>query len=393
MSIEDLLFVHGTGVRAARYGDLVREARAGLEAVTSEVSLHGCYWADVDGGTELRSGGVSIPQYDETGGGGENTTEDAWSVAQIDPLHAIRILAHSRHDERNSAALISWVNDLDFKRSASLLDEISGGTGAPELLAQIVASTEFGRLAQNVAALPDQEVQSVVARTMVSMALFQRGERVAWEPHGSKIELAFTQVSRDLGCHRMGTIGDAIKGFAVGTASQLFLGRQRGKRSDETAGVLGDILRYQAHGKSAREYLRSRVRDLGRSNGVGIVAHSLGGIAAFEMLVEGLFGDDPLDCVDLLVTVGSQAPLMYEIDALATLRWGTELPARFPKWVNVYDPVDLLAYRAAPLFEASDVIDVEVDNQRGFPAAHSAYFGESKRGMWSQLRPYLEGAS
>ena len=62
-----ILFVHGTGVRAAGY-------TATLDAVERQVARHGldvdvrgCYWGEAEGAA-LAAGGASIPGYDESGG-------------------------------------------------------------------------------------------------------------------------------------------------------------------------------------------------------------------------------------------------------------------------------------------------------------------------------------
>ena len=73
--------------------------------------------------------------------------------------------------------------------------------------------------------------------------------------------------------------------------------------------------------------------------------HSLGGVACVDLLVEAA-----LPQVELLVTVGSQAPFFYEIDALQSLRFGVPLPEHFPRWLNVYDLRDFLSYVAAGVF-------------------------------------------
>ena len=101
---------------------------------------------------------------------------------------------------------------------------------------------------------------------------------------------------------------------------------------------------------------------------VVLIAHSLGGIAAVDLLVS-----QPLPSVRLLVTVGSQAPFLCEIGALWSLPHGDPLPDHFPPWLNIYDPRDLLSYIGAPLFPRR-VEDVEVNNKQPFPQSHSAYW-------------------
>lgn len=83
----------------------------------------------------------------------------------------------------------------------------------------------------------------------------------------------------------------------------------------------------------------------------------------------------PLEHVALLVTVGSQAPFLHECGALAALDPGSPLPPGFPRWLNVYDRQDLLAFRAEPVFVGDvRVTDREVSSRQPFPLSHSAYW-------------------
>jgi hypothetical protein len=91
----------------------------------------------------------------------------------------------------------------------------------------------------------------------------------------------------------------------------------------------------------------------------------LGGIACVDLLVE-----QSLPQVVHLVTVGSQAPFMYEINALCSLEFGQPLPDHFPKWLNIYDLRDFLSYKGSKIFPK--VKDEEVISKQPFPRSHSA---------------------
>ena len=91
--------------------------------------------------------------------------------------------------------------------------------------------------------------------------------------------------------------------------------------------------------------------------------------------------------IELLITVGSQAPYLYEIDVLHSLRFedipvDERLPAHFPAWFNVYDQRDFLSYIGAGIF-GSKVTDFEVDNRQPFMRSHSAYW--SNPVMWDEI--------
>lgn len=87
-----------------------------------------------------------------------------------------------------------------------------------------------------------------------------------------------------------------------------------------------------------------------------------------------------------MVTVGSQAPFFYEIDALASLSYGEPLPSYFPAWLNIYDGRDFLSYIGAGVFPGR-VTDQRVDNGQPFPQAHSAYWRNDA--VWQHVGRFL----
>jgi hypothetical protein len=118
-----------------------------------------------------------------------------------------------------------------------------------------------------------------------------------------------------------------------------------------------------------------------------ILAHSLGGIACVDWLASKEYAEDGPK-IDRLITVGSQAPYFYEIDALVSLPYGAGLPDGLPKkWLNIYDRSDFLSYLAAPVFPGH-ARDVEVDNGQPFPDSHSAYW-HNHRQVWKAVAEFL----
>jgi hypothetical protein len=107
----------------------------------------------------------------------------------------------------------------------------------------------------------------------------------------------------------------------------------------------------------------------------------LGGIACVDLLVK-----ECLENVALLVTVGSQAPFLYEINALHSLEFGEPLPEHFPVWLNIYDLRDFLSYVGANVFP-NKVQDVLVDSKQPFPRSHSAYW--ENPATWKAIIPRL----
>ena len=150
-------------------------------------------------------------------------------------------------------------------------------------------------------------------------------------------------------------------------------------------GVQGVVLVVLANAFSlAPPYLIKRAIEHAPGEAVTVLAHSLGGVACVDLLaMEDLDGR-----VDQLITVGSQAPFFYECGALASVEHPKTLPGHFPRrWLNIYDPWDLLAYRAAKVFP-QHASDVEVSNGQPFPFAHSAYWSNSK--VWDAIGTWLD---
>ena len=86
---------------------------------------------------------------------------------------------------------------------------------------------------------------------------------------------------------------------------------------------------YLARGDAIRDFIAARIEAV--PGPVLLVAHSLGGIACVDLLAR-----KDLPKVKLLVTVGSQAYFLYEINALPSRKWGEKLPCHFPSWLNIY---------------------------------------------------------
>jgi len=175
---------------------------------------------------------------------------------------------------------------------------------------------------------------------------------------------------------------------AVTTAGTYYGQLCRGRLTDEATLPVGDILLYQARGEEIRRSIADAIlaadaaarADLkeGESSRLAVVAHSLGGIAAADLLASDRTkppGQRRLDCVELLATLGSQTPFLYEIGALSSLRYGKGLPESFPRWLNIYDLADFLSYvgHNDKVF-GEKVEDLQVFSRQPFPASHGAYF-------------------
>jgi pimeloyl-ACP methyl ester carboxylesterase len=161
----------------------------------------------------------------------------------------------------------------------------------------------------------------------------------------------------------------------VGTA---YVHRSRDDVFDSATPVTGDVMLYQAHGERFVEFISKEIN--GGTRPVVLLAHSLGGVACFDMLATAARRKQP-EPVDLLVTVGSQAPYLYEIGASRSLLPDEPLPAGFPGWLNAFAARDFLSYRAHHIFP--EAVDVEINLRQPFPRSHSSYWASDE--FWAAL--------
>jgi hypothetical protein len=177
-------------------------------------------------------------------------------------------------------------------------------------------------------------------------------------------------------------ITELLGGPALGVADWFlqrltkFGVRRRGQLSDTHGSKIGDVLRYQARGQEIRNFIELKVAT---SSASVILAHSLGGIAAVDLLAS------KPTAIELLITAGTQAPFLYEIDAMVSTPFGTGLPNWFPRWINFVDSRDFLSYLAAPLFPGV-AVDKWVDNGQPFPDSH-AYWNNDE--VWKTVQDIL----
>ncbi|MER7709122.1 hypothetical protein ABTX83_00965 [Streptomyces werraensis] len=416
-----VLFVHGTGVRKASYDATFARFSAGLGAVRPRAEAARCYWGDAHG-ARLNAGGVSVPAGESDRGPGvavepseavDAAEADAalWGLLERDPLFELRLAgaegafagpggqasnpvspplslppgATSRGEELLDVAALS-ADDPDVADAASAagLDAVLAGALDAVLNAEVLAEALEAEPEALGDPWTDGDLRIALARAVVAQALRAADERLegTWACDGDHRDALVAALVAALGGSDR-SAGAAVGRFGLNVALRLGatrpLERRRSALTEASAPAAGDVLRYLARGEALRGFLAEAVHAVGGP--VVLVAHSLGGIACVELLASLR-----LPAVELLVTVGSQAPLLYELDALPLLPFGRGLPASFPRWVNVYDRRDLLGHVGAGVFPGR-VEDRVVDNRTAFPRAHSAYFGN--RAFYSVLDEVL----
>jgi len=396
-----VIFVHGTGGRKEAYDQTFQQIKQALQERRPDIKLVPCLWGDPVG-AKLNKGGVSIPSYDETQGGKQRSLEDEniqlWEALYKDPSYEMRLLGLRSLQSQTSAPgkqtpaqeLQGRVEDLlanpELQTKLNALDIGSFFSRAYE---SIVGSNSqsFSRLL-DTASRPLEGDYAAIARAIVAMIgiLYQEREwfdspLVDEKLRDEAVDAILKVLTRDE------TSRGVVSNWIIGQLSGLALGvgtnaikRKRGAMSDGAYPFAGDIMIYQAKGQKIRDFIRSQIEMV--EPPVVLLAHSLGGIACVDLLIE----QDLRDKVKLLITAGSQAPFLYEIDALQTLAFGESLPEHFPKWLNIYDLRDFLSYVGEGVFP-SRLTDVQVDNRQPFPEAHGAYWANAE--TWNEIAKVL----
>ncbi|QIG47202.1 hypothetical protein G5V57_05310 [Nordella sp. HKS 07] len=395
-----LVFVHGTGVRRKAYDAALKEVQEAL-AGHERITLAECYWGDL--GSVLNKKGASIPEYDTTravadiGAADYATDEDyliaLWGKLYDDPLYELRLLSlrKSTDGEFSPGELPPGAQlaqrGREFQLTPDLRSKLAqGGIDQTfETARTAVTGTDVYQDALAAAPAGLAEHRGAIARALIAQSIVETQQqdgvpRIASD--ASLRDVVEKLLIEELGGQEMGVVGDWLKRQLGGQAASVaswYVQRKRGAITDSAYPAAGDILLYQACGKTIRERIEERVQ--GASAPRVLLAHSLGGIASVDLLVEKPCG------IDLLVTVGSQAPFLYEIGALRSLAFGSPLPSHFPKkWLNIYDPRDFLSYVAECIFPGQ-VEDHKVNNRQSFPYSHSAYWTNPE--VWAKIMDVL----
>ena len=275
------------------------------------------------------------------------------------------------------------INGATFDEARAAL--LPGRPDGDECWAAVQAATE-----------PLDDYRRALARGLIARAVALRPghdpdlpfDRRSLDEAAPRVADALGGATRDLGARAawLSRQARAIASSVVRSVGTFGAARYRGRLTEAAALVIGDILLYQTHGLAIRDDIARAVRTHGP--GAILLAHSLGGIAAVDLLAQDT---ELYPLIDLFVTVGSQSPFLYEIGALHNLAFreaGDPLPAGFPDWLNFYDLSDFLSYvgQHALLF-GMKIKDVQVSSRKPFPDAHGAYFEDPA--VWKAIRERL----
>jgi hypothetical protein len=379
-----IVFVHGTGVRLKNYKRSLAIAEDRARAAGIEAAFVECAWGDPLG---VVFEGLSLPDpptEQELRAEAEDFARWSWLID--DPLFELDKLTIRDTSEvkdappppgKKSPAQELWEQIEAYQPSLELrlLLKRSGLEPFWEEAWLYVIRSEVAELAFERSAHELPEASNVLARALVAQLY-----AVAW----SHDHPGPSRASRDALVMRLLDdwkqvvygLSDFFANIFKRAATQV-LRRHRNNFTDLAALPIGDVLLYQSRGAEVRNFIRDKI--VHADPPVTVVAHSLGGIACFDLLA---LRHPP--AVDRLVTVGSQAAFLYEIEVLTSLKPPQSLPAQFPRWLNVYDRNDFLSCTAKRLFP--DVEELEVESGQPFPESHSAYF--ANHDVWRAIHEF-----
>jgi hypothetical protein len=394
LTMGSVIFVHGTGVRRKSFDETYGVIRAKIAELRPELEVRPCFWG-AECGTRLRAGGASIPGYMESGGkgiqsGGDETDEEVllWSLLYYDPLYELRLLATCQaKTPSNTFDAPPWEelqNKIGGFEIGSALDSLLKASALANVFPEAYRIvSESGECTEALATIStsENEHRAAFARAVVAEAVVMARDLGAPSPDGALRDRLVDQIIDQLGKGERGITSWFTRQAA--TLAKKWLSSKgeetRGELSDRGFAAAGDVLLYQTRGEKVRDFIRSEIDKAPEP--VVLLAHSLGGIACVDLLALA-----SIPKVTGLITAGSQAPFLYELDTLVSVRFPNPLPSYFPEWLNFYDRHDFLSYKAAGVFKTR-VKDQEVASRQPFPESHSAYWTNPR--VWRHAEPYL----
>jgi hypothetical protein len=371
-----ILFVHGTGVRLDSYQPTFREVTERAAESKIPHTIAECAWGDALG---VDFKGLSLPKLPKPDPDAEQEAR-RWSWLDEDPFFEHRVLISApagpeKEIPGQKPAHEQLQDTISAYQPSIELNALLDRAGLKDLWNDTWTTIVKDPLtAQAIEAAGTNTADSAitVSRALVAQ-LAQTATLKERTPLGVGLRLKLVDRLRTDWGQQVYGLGDLVKRFLRGGVRKL-----RPGMSKMLAPVLGDIILYQTRGKEIQEFIRAKIA-LAKPP-VYLLAHSLGGIACVDLLAL----PNPPE-VQGLITAGSQAPLLYELGALSSVTPGKSLPKNFPKWLNLYDPDDVLGYVASRCFP--QVRDVEVRSGEFLLGAHSGYWSCDL--TWEEIKRFV----
>lgn len=391
-----LLFIHGTGVRQSGYHQTMADLAAGLaKAGRKDIVVDGVPWGDTFGVAVDDDAITDVLPLAQKKGFGGDWEAALWAELLKDPLLELRMAAMREvapPDPQNPVLpgggrpAYAQVDDRLTAVQQKLSDPMPGGVPAQtlrEAAEWLRAQTVVQKAAAAAPSASDPDLIDALAQAIVAKALAEMIGQVGVGPDALYVmderralvrAIAGLLAPQTKGLR--GWLQDQVKELAEARATSFGKGRRVDLMRGVTPGI-GDILLYQRRGDDILAAIGARIMDLAKDETpLVVLGHSLGGI----MLVDLLSRPRPAGRLPVvqLITVGSQAPVLFKFDALGSLRLpaGASAGKPFTPWLNIFDRNDFLSFCASRAFPGvtTGVDDVEVASGVPFPEAHGAYF-------------------
>lgn len=404
-----ILFVHGTGVRQKSYEETFGRIAAKTQGLAG-FRLERCLWGEVHG-SRLLDSGSAIPGYSGRLAAAPEDEVVKWWLLYQNPYFEIESLHEQgerdipprryREWEAKSAEIATHRPSPEFQQ---LLDA-HGFAAIWRTAFETVTASDIWR-----ETLPPKDTEAreffpdfcrCTAEAIVAVMALEALAAGIPVPTGEIRDRLMDRFLIDLNAKVRGlrdwfaALRGAVRQLALGVyaAGDYAMSKivtkplVRNFLTDHKLESIGDILYYQARGEKIRGFIRQRIEELDPP--VFLLAHSLGGIACVDLLIE----EDFRGRVRGLITAGSQSPLFYEMNCLVSRPRDEKpaeppLPDHFPRWLNFYDPNDYLSYAAREVFKSDRIEDRLIASRQPRLMAHGAYWSEPK--LWERIFAFIE---
>ena len=402
-----IVVVHGAGVRAAGIAQLSQQVTGGVAGVPelAGYTVEMCEYGPKVGAQPIRVAETLPEDVTARAIGGEPSEEEVeagrWSLLFDDPLFELRVAAVRLPTTRGRVVIGGELPGdelratvLGLKSSLDLPPAESGITSDAFAAAvdAVATSQELRDAASAIGDTSDIDLVMItgraIAATIIAPYRMSAPGTVPQMVANGRIRDEFV----DAVAAALVPVTDrspatdwvkkTIGGFIAKRATSIGVDH-RIEAQQGASLVVADVLHYLRRPDDMADFVSGCLE--AATPPVIALGHSLGGI----ILVDVLSASDP-PRVDLLVTVGSQSPILFAYDALGRPRGGpavrlpyaSERPP-FTPWLNIYNRNDFVSFKAREIFRNEllvptlDIQDAELHLPHAFPDAHGDYWTDA----------------
>lgn len=356
-----LVYVHGASDRAPQVDNHVARIESQLASNGLSFAVVPSRWGEA-AGAALDRVELALPHLSDSARAPARSLSDLGALAA--DSRSTPLTATPAHRESDDLLHICRYVESPYE-SITRSDGSSTSLGEACRNAAVVVASSAEYEAARSAAVADGQLLDVVAQAVAAHAASDAPPSVA---HTVEVRIAQAVMGVALAAIVSGYIGVNVGPELKRWATDVLVPHRADLLREAGLGP-ADIVLYQRSGAAIRSFVRATLVEASRASGpVVALGNSLGGIILVDALAEA---GSPAP--NLLVTVGSQAPLLATFGALDPLDLTGHVP--FQPWLNIYDRRDLLGFVARPVWpDQEGITDFEVDLGVGFPDAHGATY-------------------